>query len=347
MKKGLLITNAFLTGSGGGYGLPGDITGGKSRTASADYSAKFNDLYEWLVKAAEIYGICLMPHSNAEFLPVYGPEGVKVLCGSKNSIQPDFVLFWDKDVRLARAFEAMGIPVFNSACAIELCDDKSLTLERLSGISYYPEGKEGCGEPCPLRIPVTIMAPMTFKGRGYKELYFIDTAEKLLSYPMVIKECFGSFGAQVYLARNRAEAEGIVSGLEYPFFFQEFIGDRSFCGDDALKGTGPGRDIRLQVVGDRVAASMLRSNNNDFRANITNGGSMEAYKPTQAETELAVTVCKRLGLDFAGVDILFGTEGPVLCEVNSNAHFKNLYECTGINIAEHIMRYIKDTIFPS
>jgi glutathione synthase/RimK-type ligase-like ATP-grasp enzyme len=45
-------------------------------------------------------------------------------------------------------------------------------------------------------------------------------------------------------------------------------------------------------------------------------------------------------VDFAGVDIMFGADGPVLCEVNSNAHFKNIYECTGINVGDAIMEYI-------
>ena len=47
-----------------------------------------------------------------------------------------------------------------------------------------------------------------------------------------------------------------------------------------------------------------------------------------------------LGLDFAGVDVLFGRDGPLLCEVNSNAHFKTTLECTGVNMAVEIMRHI-------
>lgn len=45
------------------------------------------------------------------------------------------------------------------------------------------------------------------------------------------------------------------------------------------------------------------------------------------------------------MDILFGKEEePILCEVNSNAHFKNIYDCTGVNVAEHIMKYIKRAV---
>ena len=56
---------------------------------------------------------------------------------------------------------------------------------------------------------------------------------------------------------------------------------------------------------------------------------------------MALKVCRELKLDFAGVDIMFGKQGePVLCEVNSNAHFKNIYDCTGVNVADEIMEYI-------
>lgn len=30
----------------------------------------------------------------------------------------------------------------------------------------------------------------------------------------------------------------------------------------------------------------------------------------------------------------------MVCEVNSNAHFKNIFDCTGVNVADEIMDYI-------
>lgn len=102
-----------------------------------------------------------------------------------------------------------------------------------------------------------------------------------------------------------------------------------------------GQDVRIHVVGNEIVTAMKRVNKNDFRANITNGGSMEKYQPTKEQCEMALKVCEKLGLDFAGVDIMFGKNGePVLCEVNSNAHFKNIYDCTGVNVAEKIIDYI-------
>ena len=155
--------------------------------------------------------------------------------------------------------------------------------------------------------------------------------EKEFSYPIIVKECFGSFGQQVYMAKDYQELTGFVHSIgSKPMLFQEFI------------KTSKGRDIRLQVVGGQVVAAMYRySENDDFRANISNGGKMRAYEPTKVQIDIAINCCKILGLDFAGVDILFGEEDePIVCEVNSNAHFKNIYDCTGINVADSIMEYI-------
>ena len=68
---------------------------------------------------------------------------------------------------------------------------------------------------------------------------------------------------------------------------------------------------------------------------------MESYLPSKEEAELAIRAATTLGLDFAGVDLLQTHEGPLICEVNSNVHFKTLAACTGIDTAQHLMRWIK------
>ena len=107
-----------------------------------------------------------------------------------------------------------------------------------------------------------------------------------------------------------------------------------------------GRDIRIHVVGNQVITAMERKNDKDFRANITNGGTMKKYVPNEEECEMAISICRELKLDFAGVDLLFGEDGePILCEVNSNAHFKNIYDCTNVNVADAIMEYIEAKVY--
>ena len=94
-------------------------------------------------------------------------------------------------------------------------------------------------------------------------------------------------------------------------------------------------------MGDNVVASMIRENKEDFRSNITNGGTASCYAPSEKEKEIAILACKALNLDFAGVDVLFGENGePYICEVNSNPHFKSTFDTTGINLADYIIEHI-------
>ena len=49
-------------------------------------------------------------------------------------------------------------------------------------------------------------------------------------------------------------------------------------------------------------------------------------------------------MDFAGVDILSGRDGPLVCEVNSNAHMENTLACTGVDVSEAIIRHVLDSV---
>lgn len=234
-----------------------------------------------------------------------------------DSERPDFVLFWDKDVRLARELERLGLRLYNPADAIEACDDKAET--------YLICKAAG------LKQPESIISPKKFHADGLLDDSILQDTEKLLGYPCVLKEAFGSFGQQVHLVKNAAElAEIIRSCGDRPYLIQKYV------------AYSKGRDIRVEVVGGKVIAAMLRENEGDFRANLTNGGHATDVtgKLTEAQEKLALAAAETLKLDFAGVDLLYGEDGPLLCEVNSNAHFKNLYECTGVNAADHILRLI-------
>lgn len=272
------------------------------------YTSKFSEITRMFTEAAKKNSIQLEVKSNTE---IY--TGVFEM--DKTVQKPDFVLFWDKDIILARYLELSGIPVYNSSKSIEICDDKRKTYTALL------EAK--------IPIPRTVSAPMTYENIGFPSLDFLDPIEGSLGYPVIIKEAVGSFGEQVYKVDNREDLERIVNDLERtPFLFQKYV------------STSCGQDVRIQVVGDQVIAAMRRFSDKDFRANITYGGSKELYKPDDKTCELAIRACRAVGCDFGGVDLLFAPKGFAVCEVNSNAHFKNLYDCTGVNTADHIMKYI-------
>ncbi len=273
---------------------------------------KFTELYRLLSTTAENSGVKLEIVKTGELLRIMG---------TKLESSPDFVLFWDKDTVCAKLLEDEGLPVFNSARAIEYCDNKALTC-----LSLQKNGN--------IRIPKTIAAPKTFEAFGYCDTTFVERAVHMLSLPMIIKECYGSYGTQVHLVHTVDEAKETVRSLRsHEFIMQEFI------------SSSYGRDVRVNVVGEKTVASMLRHNENgDFRSNISSGGMMSPYEPDSEMKKIAEESVKALGLDFAGVDVLFGNDGYYVCEVNSNPHFKSTLDCTGVNLAEHIIRHIKNSL---
>lgn len=276
---------------------------------------KFFSLYSALKQSADKAGLQLELKTNIELMCDIA-SGKTVA----NEALPPFAIFWDKDVRLAKTLEAVGMKLFNSASAIELCDDKSLT--HIALMNRVPQ-------------PKTVLIPLTFPRVGYTDCAFLEKIADYLGFPFVIKQCFGSFGAGVYLAGNMEEAKAaLMKTAGGAAIAQQYIAS-SFA-----------RDIRAYVVGDKVAAAMLRHNESgDFRANVAQGGKADAYALNEAQAALAVKTAQILGCTFAGVDLLFGENGEMtVCEVNSNAHFAGISAATGVNIADKIIEAVTQRI---
>ena len=188
------------------------------------HTTKFDELYHILLNSARECGMELSVMTNAELAPIV--DSVEFIPAVY-----DFVLFWDKDVALAMQLEQRNLPVFNSADSILRCDDKALT--------YLTLKRAG------LPMPRTILAPKTFPAVGYTTTAFVDEAAERLGFPLVLKECFGSFGQQVYLFDDLESLRAkVVSLAGTPMLFQELVEESR------------GRDMRVNVVGDRVVASI-------------------------------------------------------------------------------------------
>ena len=312
MKQGWLIVNEYLD------------------------TEKFLEIRKLFLSGAEKKNVKLTVYTNADF--AVDLSGAVVKSRAFDEGEPEFIIFYDKDIALAAALEKMGYRLYNSADAIDVCDSKVKTATRISEYNLNCKDDEA-----KILMPKTYKVPFTYENIGIKDSYsfdFLDYVEKDLceagegtlsdAYPMVIKESNSSFGMGVHLATSREEAVKLI--CEYgnkECIIQEYLSYSS------------GRDYRLQMVSDKCVCAMMRSNENDFRANITNGGKMSEYKPTDEDLSLARNVMKCLKLDFAGIDIMHDKSGrAVFLEANSNAHFKNIYDLTGINTAEKMIEYI-------
>ena len=234
----------------------------------------------------------------------------------------DFCVFLDKDRVAARLLEKSGMRLFNSAAAIEVCDDKMLTNIALAGGGF--------------NIPDSIYAPLCYNAGSMINMDFIAHKVLGLGLPLVAKTNYGSLGAGVTLIEKFG---GLVEyekrNLLIPHFYQRFI------------DCGAGEDIRVIVLGGKAVCAMKRRNENDFRSNIELGGKGENYPLTKELAALCEGVASALSLDYCGVDILTDRDGKLyVCEVNSNAFFAAAERVCGVNVAGKYAEYMlkKDII---
>ncbi len=227
----------------------------------------------------------------------------------------DFCVYLDKDKYVSYALEKCGVRLFNRHEAIQLCDDKALTSLRLAN----------CGIPMPKTVPgLLCYDPSAAVLPG-----IYSVLEQKLGYPMVAKQCYGSLGKFVYKIENRAELEEKCRELKCtPHLFQQFISGSA------------GRDIRVIVIGGKAVAAMERKSKTDFRSNVELGGVGTPKEIDQKLKTLCEKTANLLGLDYCGIDILYGEEGYLLCEVNSNAFFGGMERATGINVAKLYAEHI-------
>lgn len=232
---------------------------------------------------------------------------------------PDAVFFFDKDAALAERFEASGCLTMNRSDVIRLCDDKvaqTLAFQRAN-----------------LPMPETIIAPKSFPKSVTLSDEALRVVTERLGLPLIVKEAHGSFGMTVYFIETfealRRKVDALVGR---DFLFQRYVKESH------------GRDVRVNVVGGHVVAAMKRTSDCDFRANVTNGGRAEVVVLTEEERSLAIRAADAVGATFAGVDLLYGASGPLVCEVNAAAHIENIYKTTGINVARPMLDYVREVL---
>lgn len=155
--------------------------------------------------------------------------------------------------------------------------------------------------------------------------------------PYVVKVLQGTQGSGVLLAPNRHEAVTLAETLldaDRPVLLQRFIAESR------------GRDVRAMVVGDSVVSAVRRVNetSEEFRSNVHRGAKAEKIAIEPAFAETAVRAAAALGLDVAGVDMLEGSDGPLVMEVNSSPGIHGMEDATGDDIAGAIADYIIERV---
>lgn len=218
---------------------------------------------------------------------------------------------------VVRQFEMTGAQVLNSAQSIVQSRDK-LFAHQLMAMHKLP-------------MPDTAFASSHHDTE--------DLIKMAGGTPLVIKLLQSTQGKGVVLAENRKSAVSLIDALrnaDASFLVQQFISEAA------------GQDLRCIVLDGKVIAAMVRrANGDEFRANLHKGGVGLAAKITPEERKLAIRAANRLGLKFAGVDILRSAKGPLLLEVNSSPGLEGIERTTNIDVAGQVLDYIEARTFRS
>ncbi len=207
--------------------------------------------------------------------------------------------------------EAAGHLVVNPARSLEIAIDKYLTTARLADHG--------------LPVPKTVVA---------QEAAAIRNGWEWLGGDVVAKPLFGSGGRGLERIRSRTDLESFLARqpAERPAYLQEFV-------------PHPDGDLRILVVGDRAFA--IRRRSDDWRTNVSLGGSAELLEPSPEMRDLATRAAAATGTVVAGIDLLPTAEGRLLVlEVNAVPGWRALSATCGVDIAAEVIALLERQMPP-
>ena len=274
---------------------------------------KFYRQGERIKTALEAQGIQADIRKNGEVYALIKKDG-SICAGLQEKYA--FAVYLDKDKYLGYMLEGAGLRLFNSARAVEICDDKMTT--------YLALRQSG------LTLADAIPAPLCYTPNARCNEAFLECVADGLGFPLVAKKSYGSFGAGVQLVHGISELKKVEQEWLYvPHFYQRYI------------ESSKGRDIRVIVIGGKAIGGMERvAKSGEFRSNIELGGAGRAVELSSKYALAAEKAAQTLGLDYCGVDLLETDDGPVVCEVNSNAFFEGFESVTGLDVAKSYAEYL-------
>lgn len=285
---------------------------------------------------------------------------------------------------LSMWFEIHHKRVVNRCKAMEFSRDKVLTARMLEAagittprtLTYGGRGGQGASieqaESATLTAEYGCGAELGRSAADFLSGAFPSYGELLCDFrgrPFVMKLTFGSKGEDVYLVENEEQYITAVESCsrtckERLALFEARGGmwtENGAWRGEVLHGCEPlfqeyiaasrGKDLRVWVIGGKVAGHLLRHSSTSFKSNFARGGNADLCDLPLEAAELAISATKCLGLDFAGVDLLFleQCENPAdchrftVCEVNGNAGFRTASLVGGADIPDALASALGDT----
>lgn len=210
-----------------------------------------------------------------------------------------------------RQLERLGVTCINSSLGIETVKDKLFSHQILAQAN--------------IPVPKTMLVKFPVD---------IDLVKKVLGFPIVVKTLSGSQGSGVFLAPDQSTFTNLMELIEGTapkanIILQEFISQSH------------GKDLRIFIVGGRIIGCMERkAADGGFKANFSAGGTTSQFELTPNIEWLSLQTAHILGLDVAGIDLLFdGEDSYKVCEANSSPGFKGLEQACNVDVPQEIFKY--------
>ncbi len=161
----------------------------------------------------------------------------------------------------------------------------------------------------------------------------VHLIRKHFDVPLVVKLQESTHGLGVILSESYHNATSTIEAfnrLKENVLLQEYIKESK------------GVDIRVLVVDDRVVASMRReAKDGEFRSNLHRGATAKMEPLSEEEIMLSRKVCKIMGLQVAGVDLLRSKDGPLVLEINSSPGLEGIETVSGVDIAVQMVKFLE------
>jgi len=212
------------------------------------------------------------------------------------------------------ASPAMHVKSLNASHPMMRCRDKFVTMQ------FLAQNK--------IAVPRSVLID---------DALHIDTAfGKIGDPPYILKLPTGSQGTGVMIADSKTAARSFIETLlnqGLQIIVQEFIAEAA------------GADYRAIILnGNLIAAMRRQATGYDFRSNIHRGALAEKAELSIEATRTVKIAARILGLTFAGVDLIESKRGPMVLEVNASPGLEGIEGASGVNIAEHVIEFLEQTI---
>ena len=169
----------------------------------------------------------------------------------------------------------------------------------------------------------------TFAARNFEALLGAGFDNE---YPVVVKDVDSEKGRGVRLAHNEDELRAEIQNYGDQVIIQKFM---------TLN-----YDIRVLCIGDSIVGAIKReSTSDDFRTNVSLGGTASVYELNEQEATLALKAHKAMGYDISGVDVAVDSNGtPFIIETNITPEWQGFKSATGIDVAARIIDYATERL---